>query len=256
MVEESIIKVDIEEIKENDYTLFVNKYNKVEEEKLDGIEYKKLREICEFLPTTKHNTSIGQSTGKYRYYNSSQDDRLYLETCEINKESIIIGNGGSICVHYDTKFTASKHVTVAQVIIENCLTKYIYYYLLLNRYLLTDQSAGSTIAWLNKTNMGSIKIPIPPLSNQQEIVEALDSIYDTIEVNSKLIQNYEKIKKGIIWSNTLNVEKKKLGDITVFEQKIKKLKASDSLDNGKYKFYTSSNKIGYRHDFEFKDYKI
>ena len=256
IVEESIIKVDIEEIKENDYTLFVNKYNKVEEEKLDGIEYKKLREICEFLPTTKHNTSIGQSTGKYRYYNSSQDDRLYLETCEINKESIIIGNGGSICVHYDTKFTASKHVTVAQVIIENCLTKYIYYYLLLNRYLLTDQSAGSTIAWLNKTNMGSIKIPIPPLSNQQEIVEALDSIYDTIEVNSKLIQNYEKIKKGIIWSNTLNVEKKKLGDITVFEQKIKKLKASDSLDNGKYKFYTSSNKIGYRHDFEFKDYKL
>ena len=207
IVEESIIKVDIEEIKENDYSLFVNKYNKVEEEKLDGIEYKKLREICEFLPTTKHNTSIGQSTGKYRYYNSSQNDRLYLETCEINKESIIIGNGGSICVHYDTKFTASKHVTVAQVIIENCLTKYIYYYLLLNRYLLTDQSAGSTITWLNKTNMGSIKIPIPPLSSQEQIVEALDSIYDTIEGNSKLIQNYEKIKKGIIWSSTFNVEK-------------------------------------------------
>ena len=213
IVEESIIKVNIEEIKENDYTLFVNKYNKVEEEKLDGIEYKKLGEICEFLPTTKHNTSIGQSTGKYRYYNSSQNDRLYLETCEINKESIIIGNGGSICVHYDTKFTASKHVTIAQVIIENCLTKYIYYYLLLNRYLLTDQSAGSTITWLNKTNMGSIKIPIPPLSNQEQIVEALDSIYDTIEVNSKLIQNYEKIKKGIIWSSTFNVEKKKLDEV-------------------------------------------
>ena len=213
IVEESIIKVDIEEIKENDYSLFVNKYNKVEEEKLDGIEYKKLGEICEFLPTTKHNTSIGQSTGKYRYYNSSQNDRLYLETCEINKESIIIGNGGSICVHYDTKFTASKHVTVAQVIIENCLTKYIYYYLLLNRYLLTDQSAGSTITWLNKTNMGSIKIPIPPLSSQEQIVEALDSIYDTIEGNSKLIQNYEKIKKGIIWSSTFNVEKKKLDEV-------------------------------------------
>lgn len=256
IVEESIIKVNIKDIEKNDYSLFVNKYNSVEEEKLDGLEYKKLMDICNFLPTTKHYTSIGQSIGKYRYYNSSQDDRLYLETCEINKESIIIGNGGSICVHYDSNFTASKHVTVAQVIKEDCLTKYIYYYLLLNRYLLTDQSAGSTIAWLNKTNMGNIKIPIPSLSLQQQIVEALDSIYDTIEENNKLIQNYEKIKKGIIWSNTLNVEKKKLGDITVFEQKNKKLKASDSLDNGKYKFYTSSNKIGYRNDFEFKDYKL
>ena len=56
-------------------------------------------------------------------------------------------------------------------------------------------------------------IPIPPLSSQEQIVEALDLIYDTIEGNSKLIQNYEKIKKGIIWSSTLNVEKKKLGDV-------------------------------------------
>jgi type I restriction-modification system DNA methylase subunit/restriction endonuclease S subunit len=213
IVEELIIKVNIEEIKDNDYSLFVNKYNKVEEEKLNGIEYKKLGDVCNFLSTTKHTTSIGKLIGKYRFYNSSQDDRLYLDTCEINKESIIIGNGGSICVHYDTNFTASKHVTVAQVISDNYLTKYIYYYLLLNRYLLTEQSAGSTITWLNKTNMGSIVIPIPPLSSQEQIVEALDLIYDTIEVNSKLIQNYEKIKKGIIWSSTFNVEKKKMSDV-------------------------------------------
>jgi type I restriction enzyme S subunit len=48
-------------------------------------------------------------------------------------------------------------------------------------------------------------------------VEALDLIYDTIEGNSKLIQNYEKIKKGIIWSSTFNVDKKKIEDISTIK---------------------------------------
>ena len=242
IVEDLIITVNIKEIEKNDYSLFVNKYNKVEEDKIEGIEYTKFGDICNFLSTTKHNTTIGQTNGKYRFYNSSQDDRLYIDICEINKESIIIGNGGSICVHYDTNFTASKHVTVAQVNNDNYLTKYVYYYLLINRHLLIEQSAGSTIAWLNKTNMGNIKIPIPQLSIQQQIVEVLNSIYDTIEENNKLIQNYEKIKNGIIWSNTLNINNKKLNDICEFLPKSKR-QASFGKEDGKYNFFTSSKNL-------------
>ena len=242
IVEELIITVDIKEIEKNDYYLFVNKYNISKEENIEGIEYKKLSDICNFLSTTKHNTTIGKPVGKYRFYNSSQEDRLYIDICEINKESIIIGNGGSICVHYDTNFTASKHVTIAQVNNNNYLTKYVYYYLLINRHLLIEQSAGSTIAWLNKTNMGNIKIPIPQLSLQEQIVEALDSVYDTIEGNNKLIKSYEKIKKGIIWSNTLNIKNKKLTDICEFLPKSKR-QASFGKDNGKYPFYTSSKDL-------------
>ena len=209
----SIIKVSYDDIVANNYNLFVNKYNKTSD-KIEGVKYMKLGNICDFLPTTKHTSSIGQNTGKYRFYNSSQEDRLYLDTYEINKESIIIGNGGSLCVHYDTQFTASKHVTIMQLKDSSNLVKYVYYYILTNRYLLVEQSAGSTIAWLNKTNLSNIEIPIPSLTTQQSIVDALDQIYGQIERNNASIKTYEQLKKAIVWANTQNgCQEKKLGDV-------------------------------------------
>jgi restriction endonuclease S subunit len=89
-------------------------------------------------------------------------------------------------------------------------------------------------------------------------VEALDLIYDTIEGNSKLIQNYEKIKKGIIWSSTFNVEKKKLGDM--YEIKSGKFNSRDAKEIGLYPFYNSEacSPIGFINDFcfDWKDYLI
>jgi len=215
--ENSICKVGYKDIVTNGYSLFVNKYNTVEEKKLDGIKYMKLGDICEFLPTTKHTSSIGKNEGQYRFYNSSQDDKLYLDSHEINKESIIIGNGGSLCVHHDTKFTASKHVTVTQLKENNSVIKYIYYYLLSNRHLLNEKSAGSTIQWLNKTNLAQIQIPVPSMDKQMEIVETLDLFYEQIERNTQSIKAYERIKKGIVWANTVNcTNMKKLGDVCEF----------------------------------------
>ena len=51
-------------------------------------------------------------------------------------------------------------------------------------------------------------------------------------------------------------EIKKLGEICEFDKKIKKMKASDGNLNGKYRFYTSSSKILYRDEYEFKDYRL
>jgi type I restriction-modification system DNA methylase subunit len=249
IIENLICKVSYNDIVKNKYNLFVNKYTVKEEVKVEGLEYKKLDDICTFLPTTKHNSSIGKDIGQYRFYNSSQNDKLYLNTNEINKESIIIGNGGSLCVHYDVNFTASKHVTVAQLIDNDKYDlKYVYYYLLTNRNLLVDKSAGSTIAWLNKTNLGQIEIPLPSLSLQQEIVEALDPIFETIELNNKLIQNYEKAKKAIVRFNTLFCEKKKLGDV-VENIKTGKNKPSDNKTGNKYPYYGTGGITGYTDQF-------
>ena len=254
--ENIIVKVGVKDIIKNQYSLFVNKYNIKEETKIGGVEYKKLIDLLDLLPTTKHTSSIGNTTGKYRFYNSSQDNKLYLDNYEITEESIIIGNGGNLCIHYDKLFTASKHVTIAQLKLKNNL-KFIYYYLFCNSNLLSDKAAGSTIMWLNKTNIGQIEIPIPSLELQQQIVDALDVIYDQIERNNKSIKAYDDMKKTIVWANTIGCkEVKKLGELCEFEPKIKKLKASDGQQYGKYNFYTSSIKILSRDDYEYTDYKI
>ena len=213
IVEESIIKVDIEEIKENDYTLFVNKYNKVEEEKLDGIEYKKLGDICEII--TGDRQEIRLDIG-YPVYGGGGIS-YYTDKYNTNENTIILSRVGL------TKSTMLNFIKQKiwlldsgfKLILKNktIVYKYLYYILYNLRDKIISIGQGSAQKTINKLNLNQLQIPIPPLSNQEQIVEALDSIYDTIEGNSKLIQNYEKIKKGIIWSSTFNVEKKKLDEV-------------------------------------------
>ena len=155
------------------------------------------------MTCTKHTSSIGKSAGKYRFYNSSQNDKLFLDEFEIDEESLIIGNGGSICVHIDKKFTASKHVTVCQINDKNCMIKYLYYYLLINVHLLKNLSAGSTITWLNKTNMRSLLLPIPGMKIQKKITESLDIISDNIQTCKKQIEQSKEILKRYIESETM-----------------------------------------------------
>lgn len=212
--ENSIIKVKYSKIKEANYSLFVNKYNASEIEKIEGIEYKKLGEICDFLPTTKHTSSIGKENGLYRFYNSSQTNKLYLDTYEVNKESIIIGNGGNLCIHYDKTFTPSKHVTVCQQNkISKINMKYLYYFLVINSKLLKQKSAGSTIQWLNKTNIASIEIPIPSLIIQEAIVKRLDVLNGNIEKSKQMVDEYHKIIKYYVDCQTKNEKEYKLDTI-------------------------------------------
>jgi len=252
VVENSIIKVDYKKIKEMDYSLFVNKYNTKEIVKIEGVKYEKLGDIFNFLPTTKHTSSIGKSEGKYRFYNSSQTDKLYLDNYEIDKESVIIGNGGSICVQIDKYFTASKHVTVCQIRDTNKYNiKYVYYYLLNNVELLRNLSAGSTITWLNKTNMGNLEIPIPSLEVQQKIVEQLDVIYKNIQTCKEQIDESKKIMKFYVETMTLWEKEQKLGELC--EIKSGKFNSKDKKDSGKYPFYSSevNSPVGYIDEYCF-----
>lgn len=249
---------DYNTIVTKNYSLFANKYKQTEKIDFGDVELKKLIDICNFLPTTKHTSSIGQQTGIYRFYNSSQTDLLYLDTFEVNEESVIIGNGGSICVHYDTKFTPSKHVTVCTKKETDIDLKYIYYYLLINVDKLKQLNAGSTIQWLNKTNIGNLEIPVPSVQVQELIVKKLDVISNNIIRSQSMINDYKEIIKNYIDCETkLNIEIKKLENICTFETKSQKLKASDGQNEGKYRFFTSSqDKILFSDICEFKNKHI
>lgn len=163
-----------EEIFENvNYSLDGKNY--IKREIIVGKEYTliKLGELCNTLTTKKHCTNIGKETGKYRFYCSSQTKKLYVDFCEVNTESIILGQGGTFNIHYDTNFTPSKHVCVLQHKNNNYYElKYIYYLIPeLRKHLITN---GSVMGWLNKTNIKDLDIPIP--KSQIKIKEWVDKI--------------------------------------------------------------------------------
>jgi type I restriction enzyme M protein len=129
------------------------------------------------------------SKGKYKFYVSALDCNLYLDTCEIKKLSLIIGNGGQANIHIDNNFTASKHVTVCQFNNET-YTRYVYWFLKTNINLLERLFKGGCMKWLNKNNMKSIDIPIPPQETQTQTVQTLDDL-------ANLRQNYMDIRDGL-----------------------------------------------------------
>ena len=170
----------LQELIANGYTFKMEE--KVEEVK-KGWASVKLGGICELYPTTKHCTSIGKKNGKYRFYSSSQTDKLYIDEAEIKKESIIIGNGGSANVHYDTNFTPSKHVTCCFMNNEQFNTLFIYYFLRINIFVLENEFSGGGLKWLNREKIKNIQIPELSLIHQEEIVEFLDKQFELYDVN-------------------------------------------------------------------------
>lgn len=165
---------------------------------INQCEIKKIRDICNSNSTTKYNSSIGKKSGSYKFYNSSQNNILYLDTFEIDRESIIIGNGGNGCIHYDFKFTPSKHVSVFQVKDNKKIEcKYIYYYILSNMKQIDDIKNGSTINWINKTNINNIEIKIPIMETQREIIKNCDKINKIIDELNEQNKFYEQSMNNI-----------------------------------------------------------
>jgi hypothetical protein len=147
----------------------------------------KLGDICDLQPTTKHYTSIGKTIGKYRFYSSSQDKKLYLDTYEIEQLSLIIGNGGNQNIHIGKEFTPSKHVTVINIKNDLHISVYYLYFYILN-YNLEKSFNGSTMGWLNKEHIKKILIPIP---KNTTVLKSLDPKFEKLE---KVQVNYDKYK--------------------------------------------------------------
>ena len=77
------------------------------------------------------------------------------------------------------KFAIGTSMFISEVKNKNeCVSKYIYYYLKLNQSIFSKYINGTAIPMISKSNYYDIKIPIPSLERQQEIVKYLDFIYE------------------------------------------------------------------------------
>lgn len=176
----------------NNYKLKIVKYNPT-------TEIKTLGEICEFLPKIKKlKAKDGLKNGLYKFYTSSQTKILYIDECEYSEYFIIIGRGGNASIHYDINFSISHDdVYVIKNIDKNINQKYLYYYLYNNKDILEKGFTGIGIKHISKTNLNNIKIPIPSLEVQKEIVEYCDNNIEIINNLKKTIENNKKMMKEL-----------------------------------------------------------
>ena len=234
------------------YSLNGKDYNKKVIVCGEGYELVKIGDVCKCLTTTKHCTNIGKKEGKYKFYNSSQDSKLYVDFCEVKDYSIILGQGGNFNIHIDKNFTPSKHVCVIQPNSANdILLNYLYYIIPeLQKSFITN---GSTISWLNKTNIRDFKIPIP--KSEQKIIEWVDKIskpYDEKNSKQNKIKELEEYVQNKIKDITENEEcdEVDLGSVCEFI-KTGKNKTPDDKKGKLYPYYGTADITGYTDHYLF-----
>lgn len=76
--------------------------------------------------------------------------------------------------------------------------EYLYYVMGFNSKKLQSLSSGTTIAYLSRKQFEEFCIALPSMVEQQKIVSILSSVDEMIEKTEAIIEQIEKVKKGLI----------------------------------------------------------
>ena len=285
-VKNLLVEVPIEKIASNSYSLNYAEYMKDEmdeEQYEEGVVVKTLGEVCEFqngysFKSTdyekQNETNIGILQIK-SIQNGFIDENKITEYIpvnnkyklfEIQKGDILIGLTGSFKIGlYNLDNKSYLNQRVGKITAKTCIIqKYIYYW-----YLCCDIEGeilkiakGTAQANISTNDISNIKIPIPSLERQQEIVKYLDFIYEKTNKTSnekiaelKMLNEFCLNNQKIFGENVV----KTLGELFKLNGN-GKTNSKDITNTGEYPFYKAScnNPSGTHvtYDFDGKEYLL
>ena len=137
--------------------------------------------------------------------------------------------------------------------------RFLYYFLKLNENNWSSLSTGSTFVAIKRLHLENLKIPLPTLKIQHQIVERLDAIKKAQVLNDKQIALADELFQSLLEkeldSRGKGWEVKRLGEVTVFKRGPfgGSLKKEIFVEHG-YKVYEQKNAI--YNDFVLGNYFI
>ncbi len=158
----------------------------------DEVEWKTLGEVLK-IKNGKDYKKFNQ--GNIPVYGSG-GIIAYINTYAYNKPSVLIPRKGSIDKLYyvDKPFWTVDTIFYTEIFTDIIISKYIFYYL--QREQLSQYNIAGGVSSLTQTILNKIKIPLPPLEEQQRIVDILDR-FDTLcnDISKGLPAEIEARKK-------------------------------------------------------------
>jgi type I restriction enzyme S subunit len=161
-------------------------------------------------------------------YNVIIDTEEYLNHIAIENSSAKIFPKGTVLIAlYGTTvgksailgIDATTNQAVAGLITTSSMNnKYLYYFLMQNKEFLLRQRKGAAQPNINLKILAELKIPLPPLKEQDRIVEKIEELFSEIEYIEKSLFDINKHVE-IYWQSILKStysfikDKIKLGDI-------------------------------------------
>ena len=144
-----------------------------------GVEFRNLSDCCNILDNKrKPVTKSAREKGKYPYYgaNGIQDyvsDYIFDGTFVLVGEdvSVITPSGNPVVNWAEGKIWVNNHAHIIEEI-DGVLLRYLYYYI---QSVNVRELIHGNIPKLNQGDFKNIRVAVPPLEVQQEIVHVLDN---------------------------------------------------------------------------------
>jgi type I restriction-modification system DNA methylase subunit/restriction endonuclease S subunit len=252
-VKHLLVEVPIERIVANSYSLNYAEYMKdeaEEEQYEDGVIVKTLGEVCE----VNQGNSLTKTEMIHGIYNVIGGGKIIGKHNQKNRDGneLTLTRVGDININYiDKPYYLTDNGFSLKSKQKDVMTKYIYYLLSHNNDYLINLYQGTAQKVISKTNLKSIKIPIPSLERQQEIVKYLDFIYEKANKTSndkiaelKQLNEFCLSNQKIFGENVV----KGLGEVCE-SIKTGKNKPKDNKTGTLYPYYGTGSITGYTDEY-------
>ncbi|QEY59909.1 hypothetical protein FXF61_12435 [Pseudomonas sp. C27(2019)] len=126
-------------------------------------------------------------------------------TNNVPASSILIVARSGILKHTLPVAIAAVDVTINQdmkalIVNDKVLALYLFHYLQANNHkvLRATLKAGNTVESLDFSEFSQYQIPLPPVSEQQKIIDVMESIANRLRSKQQLLKSYELTKKALM----------------------------------------------------------
>ena len=219
----------------------------------NGVEYKELHEIL----TIKNGRDYKQfGVGNIPVYGSG-GIMTYIDHFVYDKPSVLIPRKGSIDKLYyvEGPFWNVDTIFYTDIDEKQVIPRYVYFCLQM-KHLEQYNTAGGVPSLTQKV-LNKVKLPVPPLEVQREIVHILDSFtLLTAELTAELTarkKQYEYYQNKLLkFDNKVKiVNLSDIADIGTGSSN-----TNESIDDGRYPFYVRSQEPLRKNDYEFDETAI
>ena len=228
----------------------------------NGVKYKNIQELCKISRgKVMSKDFIKSNAGEYPVYSSQTENNGELgkiSTYDFDGEYLTWttdgANAGSV-FYRKGKFSVTNVCALLEVKNKVMIPKFLYYVLSIEAPKYVNAGMGNPKLMSNV--MAKIRVAVPPLEVQCEIVHILDDFtLLSAELSAELKarqKQYEFYSKNLFDFNDevdwVNLE-------FIAEIGTGSSNTNEAVENGKYPFYVRSQQVYYKNDYEYDDNSI
>ena len=240
----------------------------------DGVEFKKLGEICKSTCSggTPNSSNVSYYNGNIPWLRTQEVDWCNITDTSLKITEEGLKNSSAKWIPVNCVIVAMYGATAGKVAINKiplttnqaCCNleidgkiayyRYVYHYLAKNYLLIKSQGRGSQ-SNINSNIIKNLNIPIPPLEIQQEIVRILDNFTElTNELTNELTarkKQYEYYRDKLLTfdKDDDKVKWMKLGEVAEINRGVRVVKRELSNSEGYPVFQNSLIPMGFYKDY-------